>query len=120
MTKSSNSIRLTMAQALVRHLAVQFVEIDGKRQRLCAGGFGIFGHGNVTCLGEALYSHREELPLYRGQNEQSMAMAAIGYAKEKLRRRFMFATSSATRNNQYVDRRWNCPYQPTPVANVVW
>ena len=95
MTKSSNSIRLTMAQALVRHLAMQFVEIDGKQQRLCAGGFGIFGHGNVTCLGEALYKHREELPLYRGQNEQSMAMAAIGYAKEKLRRRFMFATSSA-------------------------
>ncbi|MCL4168894.1 UNVERIFIED_CONTAM: hypothetical protein GTU68_037403, partial [Idotea baltica] len=59
------------------------------------GGFGIFGHGNVTCLGEALYQHREELPLYRGQNEQSMAMAAVAYAKQKLRQRFMFATSSA-------------------------
>ena len=63
--------------------------------RLCAGGFGIFGHGNVTCLGEALEQHREELPLWRGQNEQSMAMAAIGYTKQKLRQRFMFATTSA-------------------------
>lgn len=89
------TIRLTMAQALVRHLTAQYIEIDGKRVRLCAGGFGIFGHGNVTCLGEALYENREALPLFRGQNEQSMAMAAIGYAKEKLRRRFMFATSSA-------------------------
>ncbi|MCY6381275.1 3D-(3,5/4)-trihydroxycyclohexane-1,2-dione acylhydrolase (decyclizing) [Hoeflea prorocentri] len=89
------TIRLTMAQALVRHLAAQFIEIDGERVRLCAGGFGIFGHGNVTCLGEALEAHREELPLWRGQNEQSMAMAAIGYAKQKLRQRFMFATSSA-------------------------
>lgn len=89
------TVRLTMAQALVRYLAAQHVEIDGQRQRFCAGGFGIFGHGNVTCLGEALYEHREELPLWRGQNEQSMAMAAVGYAKQQLRRRFMFATSSA-------------------------
>jgi 3D-(3,5/4)-trihydroxycyclohexane-1,2-dione acylhydrolase (decyclizing) len=91
----SKSVRLTTAQAIIRHLASQFIEIDGKKQRLCAGGFGIFGHGNVTCLGEALYEHRKELPLYRGQNEQSMAMAAIGYTKKKLRRRFMFATASA-------------------------
>ncbi|MEQ8780653.1 MAG: 3D-(3,5/4)-trihydroxycyclohexane-1,2-dione acylhydrolase (decyclizing) [Roseibium album] len=89
------TVRLTMAQALVRYLAAQFVEIDGQTIRFCAGGFGIFGHGNVTCLGEALYEHKEELPLWRGQNEQSMAMAAVGYAKQQLRRRFMFATSSA-------------------------
>ena len=89
------TVRLTMAQALVRYLAAQYVEIDGKKLRFCAGGFGIFGHGNVTCLGEALYEHREELPLWRGQNEQSMAMAAVGNAKQQLRRRFMFATSSA-------------------------
>ncbi len=95
MTAHENTVRLTMAQALIRHLAAQFVEIDGQRMRLCAGGFGIFGHGNVTCLGEALEAHREELPLWRGQNEQSMAMAATAYAKQRLRRRFMFATSSA-------------------------
>ncbi|MBO6895404.1 MAG: 3D-(3,5/4)-trihydroxycyclohexane-1,2-dione acylhydrolase (decyclizing) [Roseibium sp.] len=92
---AEKTLRLTMAQALVRYLAAQHVEIDGKTARLCAGGFGIFGHGNVTCLGEALYNHREELPLYRGQNEQSMAMAAVGFAKQQLRRRFMFATTSA-------------------------
>jgi 3D-(3,5/4)-trihydroxycyclohexane-1,2-dione acylhydrolase (decyclizing) len=95
MTGTEPTIRLTMAQALIRHLAAQFIEIDGTRVRLCAGGFGIFGHGNVTCLGEALEAFRDELPLWRGQNEQSMAMAAIAYAKQQLRRRFMFATASA-------------------------
>ncbi|CTQ54435.1 3D-(3,5/4)-trihydroxycyclohexane-1,2-dione hydrolase [Roseibium album] len=92
---AENTLRLTMAQALVRYLAAQFVEINGKTERLCAGGFGIFGHGNVTCLGEALFNHREDLPLWRGQNEQSMAMAAVGFAKQQLRQRFMFATTSA-------------------------
>ena len=91
----SRTIRLTVTQALVRHLANQFIEIDGVKQRLCGGGFGIFGHGNVICLGEALYEYKDELPLWRGQNEQSMALAAVAYAKQKLRRRFMFATASA-------------------------
>lgn len=95
MTGSGKTVRLTMAQALVRHLANQFIMIDGEKTRLCGGGFAIFGHGNVTCLGEALYNHRTELPLWRGQNEQSMAMAAIAYAKQKLRQRFMFTTASA-------------------------
>ena len=62
------TIRLTLAQAIVRHLAMQFIEIDGREQRLFGGGFGIFGHGNVTCVGEAHYNHRVALPLYRGQN----------------------------------------------------
>ena len=70
-------------------------DIDGEELRLCGGGFGIFGHGNVTCLGEALNNVREELPLYRGQNEQSMGFAAAGYAKQWLRQRFMFCTASA-------------------------
>ncbi|WP_282610027.1 3D-(3,5/4)-trihydroxycyclohexane-1,2-dione acylhydrolase (decyclizing) [Pelagibius sp. Alg239-R121] len=95
MTGNGKTVRLTMAQALVRHLANQFIMIDGEKVRLCGGGFAIFGHGNVTCLGEALYNHREELPVWRGQNEQSMAMAAVAYAKQKLRQRFMFATASA-------------------------
>jgi 3D-(3,5/4)-trihydroxycyclohexane-1,2-dione acylhydrolase (decyclizing) len=95
MPEQDKTIRLTMAQALVRHLANQFIEIDGGEVRLCAGGFGIFGHGNVTCLGEALHDHREELPLYRGQNEQSMGFAAAAYSKYHLRRRFMFCTASA-------------------------
>lgn len=92
---SGNSIRLTMAQAIVRWMASQYIEIDGERQRLFGGGFGIFGHGNVTCLGEALYGYREELPLYRGQNEQSMGFAAAAYAKYHRRQRMMFCTASA-------------------------
>jgi 3D-(3,5/4)-trihydroxycyclohexane-1,2-dione acylhydrolase (decyclizing) len=95
MPVQDKTVKLTMAQALVRHLANQFIDIDGQRTRLCAGGFAIFGHGNVTCLGEALYEHRKELPLWRGQNEQSMALGAIGYTKQKLRKQFMFATASA-------------------------
>jgi 3D-(3,5/4)-trihydroxycyclohexane-1,2-dione acylhydrolase (decyclizing) len=87
--------RLTTAQAIVRYLANQFIDIDGPETRLCGGGFGIFGHGNVPCLGEALYGVRDILPLYRGQNEQSMGFAAAAYAKYHLRRRFMFCTASA-------------------------
>ena len=63
--------------------------------RICGGGFGIFGHGNVTCLGEALYPVQDALPLYRGQNEQGMGFAAAAYAKYHMRRRMMFCTASA-------------------------
>lgn len=89
------TIRLTVAQAIVRWLVNQYIEIDGVQTRICGGGFGIFGHGNVPCLGEALYPVRDQLPLYRGQNEQSMGFAAAAYAKYHLRRRFMFCTASA-------------------------
>ncbi|MBV6650376.1 MAG: 3D-(3,5/4)-trihydroxycyclohexane-1,2-dione acylhydrolase (decyclizing) [Hoeflea sp.] len=92
---NEGTVRLTTAQAIIRYLANQYIEVDGEERRLCGGGFGIFGHGNVTCLGEALYDHREALPLYRGQNEQSMGFAAAGYAKQWLRQRFMFCTASA-------------------------
>ncbi|WP_376878317.1 thiamine pyrophosphate-binding protein, partial [Albirhodobacter sp. R86504] len=92
---TQNTITLTTAQAIIRYLDAQFIEIDGVEMRLCGGGFGIFGHGNVTCLGEALYGVRETLPLYRGQNEQSMGFAAAAYAKQWLRERFMFCTASA-------------------------
>lgn len=88
------TIRLTMAQALVRYLCNQFTEIDGERVPLFAGVFAIFGHGNVTCLGEALQAVQDILPTWRGQNEQSMALAGIGFAKAKLRRQIMVATSS--------------------------
>lgn len=95
MTTPSKTIRLTTAQAITRYLLNQFIEIDGVETRICGGGFGIFGHGNVPCLGEALYPHIDSLPLYRGQNEQSMGFAAAAYAKYHLRRRFMFCTASA-------------------------
>jgi 3D-(3,5/4)-trihydroxycyclohexane-1,2-dione acylhydrolase (decyclizing) len=90
-----NTVTLTTAQAIVRYLAGQYTVIDGKEVRLFGGGFGIFGHGNVTCLGEALYDNRDALPLYRGQNEQGMGFAAAAYAKYHKRRRVMFCTASA-------------------------
>ena len=92
---SDSTLRLTTAQAIIKYLANQFLIIDGEKTRICGGGFGIFGHGNVSCLGEALYNAQDTLPLYRGQNEQSMGFAAAGYAKYHLRRRFMFCTASA-------------------------
>ena len=91
----SDLIKLTAAQAIVKYLENQWIEVSGSRMRLCGGGFGIFGHGNVTCLGEALYDARDSLPLYRGQHEQGMGFAAAGYAKYNLRKRFMFCTASA-------------------------
>ncbi|MCL1629679.1 3D-(3,5/4)-trihydroxycyclohexane-1,2-dione acylhydrolase (decyclizing) [Roseibaca sp. V10] len=95
MTATASTIRLTAAQAITRYLLNQYIEIDGIETRICGGGFGIFGHGNVPCLGEALYPHIDTMPLYRGQNEQSMGFAAAAYAKYHLRRRFMFCTASA-------------------------
>ena len=95
MTQANKTVTLTVAQAIVRYLAAQYIEIGGEKTRLCGGGFGIFGHGNVTCLGEALYAHQDQLPLYRGQNEQGMGFAAAAYAKAHLRKRFMFCTASA-------------------------
>jgi 3D-(3,5/4)-trihydroxycyclohexane-1,2-dione acylhydrolase (decyclizing) len=89
------TICLTTAQAIIRFLAAQYIKIDEVETRVCGGGFGIFGHGNVTCLGEALYDHKDVLPLYRGQNEQGMGFAAAAYAKYHLRQRFMFCTASA-------------------------
>lgn len=88
------TVRLTMAQALVRYLCNQFTEIDGERVPLFAGVFAIFGHGNVTCLSEALETVQDRLPTWRGQNEQSMALAAIGFAKAKRRRQIMVAATS--------------------------
>lgn len=90
-----STVTLTTAQAIVRYLAAQYIEIDGVKTRVCGGGFGIFGHGNVPCLGEPLWDHRDIFPLYRGQNEQSMGFAAAAYAKYHLRQRFMFCTASA-------------------------
>ncbi|MGR3616193.1 MAG: 3D-(3,5/4)-trihydroxycyclohexane-1,2-dione acylhydrolase (decyclizing) [Paracoccaceae bacterium] len=85
------TIRLTAAQAMVRYITAQMNE-DG--DSFIAGVWGIFGHGNVAGLGEALYGIRDRLPTYRGHNEQTMAHAAIAYAKQSGRRRAMAVTSS--------------------------
>src|SRR6202043_4037130 len=89
-----STVRCTMAQALVRYLCNQFTIIDGKKEMLFPGCFAIFGHCNVTCLSEGLEAVKDTLPTWRGQNEQSMALAAIGFAKAKRRRQIMVATSS--------------------------
>jgi 3D-(3,5/4)-trihydroxycyclohexane-1,2-dione acylhydrolase (decyclizing) len=88
------TIRLTMAQALVRALAAQKTLVDGRKVPLFAGVWAIFGHGNVAGMGEALYGAREALPTFRAHNEQAMAHAAIAFAKASRRRRMMAATSS--------------------------
>lgn len=91
---SQKTIRLTMAQAVARFLSAQKTTIDGETVPIFGGVWAIFGHGNVAGVGEALHAVQDELPTYRGQNEQSMAHAAIAYAKANFRRRFMACTSS--------------------------
>jgi 3D-(3,5/4)-trihydroxycyclohexane-1,2-dione acylhydrolase (decyclizing) len=92
---AGDTIRLTTAQALVRWLLAQRSElIDGTEVPLFPGVFGIFGHGNVLGLGVALHEVRDELPTWRGQNEQGMALAAVAYARATDRRQVMVATSS--------------------------
>ena len=88
------TIRLTTAEAIVRYLIAQKTLIDGQTVPLFPGVYAIFGHGNVTCLGHSLEQHRDELPTWRGQSEQGMALAATGFAKASKRRRIMVATSS--------------------------
>ena len=90
----TKTIRLTMAQALARFLTRQKTVIHGETVPIFGGVFAIFGHGNVAGFGEALYQVRDELPTYRGHNEQSMAHAAIAFGKASFRRRMMAATSS--------------------------
>ncbi|CUH76553.1 3D-(3,5/4)-trihydroxycyclohexane-1,2-dione hydrolase [Tritonibacter multivorans] len=87
----TKTLRLTAAQALVRYVAAQLNE-DG--DPFIAGCWAIFGHGNVAGLGEALYGARETFQTWRGHNEQTMAHAAIAYAKQSGRKRAMAVTSS--------------------------
>ncbi|UTW12722.1 3D-(3,5/4)-trihydroxycyclohexane-1,2-dione acylhydrolase (decyclizing) [Marinobacterium rhizophilum] len=89
------TIRLTMAQAVIRYLTAQKVLIDGECKPMFAGCWAIFGHGNVAGLGEALYQVQDELPTYRAHNEQGMAHAAIAYAKTLNRQQMMACTASA-------------------------
>ncbi|MBU2360679.1 MAG: 3D-(3,5/4)-trihydroxycyclohexane-1,2-dione acylhydrolase (decyclizing) [Alphaproteobacteria bacterium] len=85
------TIRLTAAQAMIRWLSVQMTEAGTP---FFAGCWGIFGHGNVAGLGEALYAQRDTFQTFRGHNEQSMAHAAIAFAKQSGRQRAMMVTSS--------------------------
>ena len=88
------TVRLTVAQALVKFLDNQYVEFDGKVTKFVEGIFGIFGHGNVLGLGQALEQDSGDLILRQGRNEQGMAHAAIGFAKQNLRKKIYACTSS--------------------------
>ncbi|MES5921960.1 3D-(3,5/4)-trihydroxycyclohexane-1,2-dione acylhydrolase (decyclizing) [Bacillus cereus group sp. RP37] len=88
------TVRMTMAQALVKFLNQQYVEFDGTQQKFIKGIFTIFGHGNVVGLGQALEEDAGELEVYQGRNEQGMANAAMAFAKQKHRKQIMACTSS--------------------------
>jgi 3D-(3,5/4)-trihydroxycyclohexane-1,2-dione acylhydrolase (decyclizing) len=91
---------ITTAEAIVRYLIAQRAVVEttpgatAVEAPLVPGVFAIFGHGNVTSFGHSLEMHRAQLPLWRGQNEQGMALAAVAYAKAVRRQQFMVATSS--------------------------
>jgi len=88
------TVRLTMAQALVRFLENQYVRFDGEEHRFVRGVMMLPGHGNVVGLGQALQQERKNLELYQGKNEQGMAHAAIAFAKQQKRRQIFAVTSS--------------------------
>jgi 3D-(3,5/4)-trihydroxycyclohexane-1,2-dione acylhydrolase (decyclizing) len=87
-------MRLTVAQALVRFLAAQYTERDGAEQRLIEGCFGIFGHGNVAGVGQALLQEPELMPYHQGRNEQGMVHAAVGFARMRNRLSTLACTAS--------------------------
>ncbi len=86
--------RMTMAQALLKFLDSQYLEADGQEYKFFEGIFGIFGHGNVVGLGEAIVETKHNLVFRQGKNEQAMAHAAMGFAKQNNRRRTYAVTSS--------------------------
>ena len=88
------TVRLTMAQALVRFLENQFIDVDGVQNRFVKGLFIIPGHGNVVGLGQALSQEGKHLEIYQGKNEQGMAQAAVAFAAQTKRKQMMVATSS--------------------------
>ena len=87
-------IKLTCSHAIVKYLIAQKILIDGKKEPLFAGTFGIFGHGNVACLGQALEENQDKLPTWRGHHEQNMALTGIAYSRAKRRKQIFVATSS--------------------------
>jgi 3D-(3,5/4)-trihydroxycyclohexane-1,2-dione acylhydrolase (decyclizing) len=88
------TVSLTTAQALVKFLSVQYSERDGSERRLIPGMFGIFGHGNVAGLSQALYEYGQDLPYFQPRNEQSMVHTACGFAKATNRTATLACTSS--------------------------
>ena len=89
------TIRLTTAQALVRFLNQQYIDVDGQVTSFVEGLFAIFGHGNVLGLGEALQEDPGHLKVYQGHNEQGMASTAIAYSRQLYRHKIFAVTASA-------------------------
>jgi 3D-(3,5/4)-trihydroxycyclohexane-1,2-dione acylhydrolase (decyclizing) len=87
-------MRLTVAQALIRFLSVQYVERDGEEHQFFAGCFGIFGHGNVAGVGQALLEESDNFRYYLARNEQAMVHSAVGYARMSNRLRCFAVTTS--------------------------
>lgn len=89
-----NHKKLTMAQALIEFLNNQYINVDGKESKFVKGVMGIFGHGNVVGLGQALEQYKDEIIFYQGKNEQEIAHAAIAFAKQKDRQQIFACTAS--------------------------
>ena len=116
------TVRLTMAQALVRFLENQYMEVDGAQHRFVRGVFIIPGHGNVVGLGQALSQEAKHLEIYQGKNEQGMAQAAVAFAKQMKRKQICVATSSvgpgaANMVTACGTPCWCCPATPTPAVS---
>ena len=88
------TVRLSCAHALFKYLIAQKTIIDGKKVALFPGAFGIYGHGNVACIGQAMEEFQSDLPGYRGHHEQNMALTGIAYARAMRRKQIFIATSS--------------------------
>jgi 3D-(3,5/4)-trihydroxycyclohexane-1,2-dione acylhydrolase (decyclizing) len=88
------TVRLTVAQALVKYISAQYSVSDGVRQRFVPGALGIFGHGNLAGLGQALDQYSDQLPFIQGRNEQGIAHIATAFAKANLRTRTLAVTAS--------------------------
>ena len=94
MPNSNPTQRLTVGQAVVQFLVAQRVERDGDTQPFFGGAIGIFGHGNVAGIGQALLQYRKDFRLYQARNEQGMVHMATGYAKMKNRLGALACSSS--------------------------
>ena len=90
------TVRLTVAQALVRYLAAQHSVADGRRRRLVPATLGIFGHGNVAGIGQALDQLHDVMPFVQGRNEQALVHAATAFAKATRRRAALAVTASSS------------------------